>query len=344
MKRYLAPLFCVALVFTAWTPSDANAQGSGTARSHLAAAKDAAYEVGHDLTFLYDTVCQDALDPAGPKEPNIQAAPASLATRKVPPRDEWYTEPGKIFDNLYYIGSLRQSTWAVTTSEGIILIDAGYDYTAKELITDGLKKMGLDPTQIKYAIMSHIHGDRWYGAKYLQDTYKTRIIFSEADWDAMVKSNDPAELKVKKDMVATDGMKLTLGDTTLTMYLTPGHTPGTISTLVPLKDGNRRHMGAVWGGINPDVGRNGVRYFSGMPETFKTWAASAKRFQDIAAKAGADVYLTIHPFYDKSLDKQNALRFRKPGDPHPFVSKSNLNRFLTIIGECTLAQLARISS
>ena len=92
------------------------------------------------------------------------------------------------------------------------------------------------------------------------------------------------------------------------------------------------------------MGRNGVRYFSGMSETFKTWSASAKRFQDIAAKANADVYLTLHPFYDKALDKLHALNFRKPGGPNPFVSKDNLNRFLTIIKECTDAQLARISS
>ncbi len=345
MNRYLARLFCTALFLTTSVAIDANAQTLGkTVQGHLAAAKDAAYEPGNDLTVLYDTVCADALDPRGPQEPNIQAAPASLATRKIPPRPEWYTEPGKAFDNLYYIGSIRQSTWAVTTSEGIILIDVGYDYTAKELITDGLKKLGLDPTQIKYAILSHVHGDRWYAAKYVQDTYKARLVMSEADWDVMAKSNDPAELKVKKDIVATDGMKLTLGDTTLTTYITPGHTPGTISTLVPLKDGNKRHVGAVWGGINPDVGRNGVRYYSGMPETFKTWSGSAKRFQDIAAKAGADVYLTLHPFYDKALDKLHAMNFRKPGGPNPFVSKDNLNRFMTIIRECTEAQLARISS
>jgi len=346
MKRYLARVFCTVLFLANWIAMNANAQTSSknALQSHLAAAKDAAYEPGNDLTVLYDTVCEPALSDRGPREPNIQAAPESLATRKVPPRSEWYTEPGKAFDNLYYIGSLRQSTWAVTTTDGIILIDAGYDYTAKELITDGLKKLHLDPAQIKYVILSHVHGDRWYGAKYLQDTYKARLIMSEADWNIMAKTNDPVELKPKKDIVATDGMKLTLGDTTLTLYITPGHTPGTISTLVPLKDGNQRHVGAVWGGINPDVGRNGVRYFSGMPETFKTWSASAKRFQDTAAKAGADVYLTLHPFYDKALDKLHALNFRKPGAPNPFVSKDNLNRFLTIIRECTEAQLARISS
>src|SRR2546427_4662433 len=138
-------------------------------------------------------------------------------------------------------------------------------------------------------------------------------------------------------------MKLTLGDTTLTLYITPGHTPATISTLVPLKDGNQRHLGAVWGGINASLERYGVRYYSSLEETFKTWSASAVRFMDIANKAGADVYLTLHPFYDQTLEKIHAVHFRKAGDPHPMVSKDNLNRFLTIIKECTDAQSARIS-
>ena len=49
-------------------------------------------------------------------------------------------------------------------------------------------------------------------------------------------------------MVATDGQRLTLGDTTLTLYLTPGHTPGTISTLIPVKDRGMPHVVAEWGG------------------------------------------------------------------------------------------------
>jgi metallo-beta-lactamase class B len=338
MKRTVAFLFVLLLA----THANAQSPINTAAQSHLAIAKGAAYEPGNDLTVLYDTVCAPALSPAGPKEPNIQAVAESRPPTG--PRADWHTEPGKVFDNLYYIGSPFQSTWAVTTSDGIILIDSGYHYSAKELITDGLKKLHLDPAQIKYVILTHVHGDRFYGAPYLQDTYKARIIMSEADWATMAKTNDPAELKPKKDMVATDGMKLTLGDTTLMLYITPGHTPGTVSVLVPLKDGNERHVGALWGGINADVGRNGVRYFPNMAETFKTWIASAKRFQDIAAKANADVYLTLHPFYDKALDKLHALNFRKPGGPNPFVSKDNVNRFLTIIRECTEAQLARISS
>ena len=345
MKRFFAHLFCTVLLFTFSIAIEANAQTSEKSpavQSHVAAAKAVAYEPGNDLTTLFDTVCAPALDPKGPKEPNIQAKndtrPPSGA------RSDWHTEPGKAFDNLYYVGSPYQSTWAVTTSEGIILIDSGYDYSAKDLITDGLKKLGLDPTQIKYVILTHIHSDRIWGTPYLQKTYNAHVIASQADWDTIAKTNDPPELKPKKDMVATDGMKLTLGDTTLTLYMTPGHTPGTTSVIVPLKDGKERHVGAVWGGINADMGRNGVQYFPTLADTFKTWIASAKKFQDIAAKQNADVYLTLHPFYDKALDKLHAMKFRKPGDPNPFVSKANLNHFLTIIRECTEAELARISS
>ena len=65
---------------------------------------------------------------------------------------------------------------------------------------------------------------------------------------------------------------------------------------------------------------------------------------DIMHKGNADTYLTIHPFYDNALEKIHAVQYRKPGDPHPMVSKDTLDRFLTILKECTDAQLARISS
>ena len=341
MKRCLAHLLCGGLLVSGISSlAIAQTSSKAAAQSHLAAAKAAAYEPGNDLTVLYDTVCSPALSQKGPVEPPPQAAPA--LPQQLPPRSEWYSPPAKVFDNLYWLGTQNGGIWAVTTSQGIILLDAVAE--AKEVIPEGLKKFGLDPAQIKYVVIGHPHPDRYWGAKFVQDTYKAHVIMSEADWNVAAKSNEPNEVKPKKDMVATDGMKLTLGDTTLTLYITPGHTPGTISTLVPLKDGNQRHIGAVWGGINPSFERYGVRYYSSLTESFKTWSASASRFQEITAKAGADMYLTIHPYYDKALDKMHALNFRKPGDPHPFVSKENLNRFLTIIKQCTDAQLARISS
>jgi len=87
-----------------------------------------------------------------------------------------------------------------------------------------------------------------------------------------------------------------------------------------------------------------VQYYASLPETFKTWSGSIRRFQDIAAHAGADVYLSIHPYYDKTLDKIHALNFRKPAGAHPFVSRTAVQRFLTVMAECTDAQLARVTT
>ena len=70
-------------------------------------------------------------------------------------RDTWFAEPAKVFDNLYFVGSKIHNAWALTTSEGIIVIDTLYTYNSEEEIVGGLKKLGLDPATVKYVIISH---------------------------------------------------------------------------------------------------------------------------------------------------------------------------------------------
>ena len=249
-----------------------------------------------------------------------------------------------MFDNLYYFGSTNNSVWAVTTSEGIILVDANEDYAVEAEVVEGMKKMGLDPKTIKYDVITAAHTSSYGGAKYLQDHYGTRVLISEADWNVIAKANVPPEVKPKKDMVVTDGMKLTLGDTTLTLYLTPGHTPGTVSIIYPLKDGNQRHIGAELGGRDPGAEEEGVRYFPTRADAITTWEASTKRFLDIAAKVGADVMISSRGSHDKTPDKLNALKYRQPGQPHPFVNKDVFRRFTYLINECNEAQLAWLNT
>jgi metallo-beta-lactamase superfamily protein len=76
-----------------------------------------------------------------------------------PARDTWYAEGGQVFDNLYLLTTRVNSTWALNASAGIILIDTLYGYAAQDEIVDGLKKVGLDPANIKYIVVSHAHGD-----------------------------------------------------------------------------------------------------------------------------------------------------------------------------------------
>ncbi len=340
VKRYPVSVFCIVLVLAPWIAANANAQATVDATDpHVAAAMAAAYRPGQDFTGPFNQICGERLPrrmrlDAGVLVPETRTGTAPTG-RRIPERSEWYQAPVKVFDNLYYIGSLNESMWAVTTSDGIILHDTAYDYMVDAQIADGLREMGLDPADIEYVIIAQGHSDHYFGAKQLQDTYGARIIMSEADWDLVANDTNPADLKPSKDMVATDGMELTLGDTTLTLYITPGHTPGTISTLIPLRDGDRWHLASLWGGNS-----FGIRHFEEPLDALRTHLTSAMRFKDITARARADVFLSSHTPHDRTLEKLNALNFRNPGDLHPFVNSDAVGRHLTVISECTESALA----
>ena len=309
--------------------------GADTAEAHVAAAKAAAKE---EHTGLFNLCAMPA------------APPPAQAPAAQPPgpsdRSQWHAEPVKVFDNLYFVGQTEYSAWAVTTSEGIIVIDALYEYSVEDEIANGLTKLGLDPTKIKYVLISHAHRDHVGGARYLQERFGARVVMSAADWD-LLEADRGAYPKPKRDLVATDGQRLTLGDTTLTLYLTPGHTLGTISTLIPVKDGGRPHVAAEWGGTAFNwLGGGAARYIS--PERparfwFESYIGSAERFRDIAAKANADVLISNHPNYDGSKTKLPALARRGPGDPHPYVvGRDSVARYLTVANECAKAGLRRL--
>jgi metallo-beta-lactamase class B len=234
----------------------------------------------------------------------------------------------KVFDNLYFFGQSEYSVWAITTSQGIIVIDTIFDYSVEEEVAGGMKKLGLDPANIKYAIVTHPHPDHDGGAKFLQDHYGTRVIMSPADWDVLDKRTNGT--KPKRDIEATDGQKFTLGDTTLTLYITPGHTPGTLSVVFPVKDNGTPHLAALWGGVglNPDK------------ESVQTYIRSAQRFSGIVRQAGADVVFSNHTDWDRSKINLAALAKRAPGSGNPYiVGNAKVVNFLKVAEECATSRL-----
>ena len=251
----------------------------------------------------------------------------------VPARDSWHAEPAKVFDNFYFVGMTEFSAWAVTTSEGLIVIDPLFDDSVEDEVVEGLRKLGLDPANIEYVLVSHGHLDHVGGAKLLQERFGARVLLAAADWDLLERDNPP--WKPRRDIEITDGMKLTLGDTTLTMHHTPGHTNGTVSTISPLRDGASRHVGALWGGTLFNFGPDAAR--------FRSYAESAAKFREIATSAGADVLLSNHTDYDGTKQKLPALAQRRAGAPHPYVvGNDSVRRYLTVANECAQAALASV--
>jgi len=245
-------------------------------------------------------------------------------------------EPVRVFDNLYYVGLQQLGAWAVTTSQGIMLIDALNPGDTEPRLLPNISKVGLNPAEIKIVIVTHAHADHGGGAKYLQDKFGAKIVMSAQDWDGAVKgglggpNNAP-----RRDMVVTDGDKVTLGDVTVTTVFTPGHTPGSISVIVPVKADGVSHTAMMWGG--PQWGfRN-----ADVPAR-EFYENSLVKFQQAVKRAGADVVLESHPFLSNLVEKLAALRNRKATGPNPLIVGTDaVDRHMTIWTECGRASVAR---
>jgi metallo-beta-lactamase class B len=164
-----AVLFAIARIASAQAPNP-------TVDSYIATAKTAA---GTDWAGTFLRLCV-------PPSASPQPTGGRGAVPRTPARETWYAEPAKVADNLYFLGTRIHSAWAIAGSQGIIVIEALFDYAARDEILDGLKKVGLDPKNVKYVILSHAHGDHDGGAVLLQDSIPgVHLIYGAEDWDAV---------------------------------------------------------------------------------------------------------------------------------------------------------------
>ncbi len=324
--RLILPMLSSAVLLLSGAATH-GAAASDEAREHLEKARAAA---GSDHAFIFGQLCQQPIQVLDARPPGDQV-PAALPT--IDPARNWYAEPVQVFDDLYFLGQTAFSVWALRTSEGIILIDSIFDYSVEDEVIGGLRKLGIDPKEIRYVIISHAHGDHSGGAGILQQKYGAKVVMSAADWDLYDTTND--KVKAKRDIVATDGMEIKLGNGGVRVYLTPGHTKGTISSVLTVHDKGVAHVAALWGGTLFNF-----RDSPGDPreERLKTYAQSAARFQQVARAAGADILLSNHTAYDGSTLKLPALAQRKAGAPHPYVIGADVvQRYFTVAEQCAIA-------
>lgn len=237
--------------------------------------------------------------------------------------------PTKVFDNVYFVGSADVSSWAIDTPEGIILIDAQTtEEDAQRYVIDGLRKLGLDSTRIKYILITHEHFDHYGGASLIKRLSGARIAMSEPAWAALEKM--PASTKSPipaRDMVINDGDVVTLGGERVTSVFTPGHTPGTFSFIFPVTAKGVVHNAALWGG-------------NGFPQKVKDrkiFLQAIDHFAEATSRENVDVELAIHG----DTDNLNARLARVgKGGPNPFlVGRDAYLRYEEVYRLCSRARM-----
>jgi metallo-beta-lactamase class B len=317
---------CAAMVFTA----EAQAPAPATPESLVAAAKRAA---GTDYTGTFVRICvapENLAAGAGRGAARGAAPPA----RVVPDRSTWYARPYKVFDNLYFIGTRIHSAWALTTSDGIIVIDTLFDYAIEPEMIEGMTALGLDPRNVKYVLISHAHGDHDQGAALLQSRYGAKVVMGAADWDSTLQRAATVAGGVpKRDVVVgPGGLKLKLGDTTVDVIATPGHTPGTLSYFFPVKDNGRTLTVAYSGGT--------AFNFPRLAENFARYRDTQRKMTEVTDAAGATVLMTNHTEFDRAYDRVRLAQLpRAAGEKHPYeTDKATVLRYFEMLGTCAEAQ------
>jgi metallo-beta-lactamase class B len=185
--------------------------------------------------------------------------------------------PSQLFDNLYYVGKTDVGAWVLKTSDGLVLIDTlNNTGEAENIIIPGMRKLGLNPDQIKLVILTHFHNDHTGGMPYFR-AKGIRILASEQDWGNLGGMPNP-------EAAIRDGQVIKVGDTSITMLLIPGHTPGTVAAIFPVTDKGRRHVAAIAGGIGP----------TGGLEQHQGALLSIDHFVTAGKQAGVDVFLDPH--------------------------------------------------
>jgi metallo-beta-lactamase class B len=249
-------------------------------------------------------------------------------------------EPVKLFDNLYAVGSSEATVHAITTAQGIILIDSGYAGRA-ESVAAGLKTLGLDPANVKFILLGHGHADHFGGAEYFQEHYGTKVGTTAADWDVIYPPNPPAnqatntQSRPKKDLVLAEGQPVKLGDETVTLIAIPGHTPGSLAFIFPVRDGRQQHMVGLFGGTILTADRI-------TTPGLKQYVQSIAHYLDTAKSMKVDVEIQNHPIFDQTPDRLAKLRARKAGEAHPFITGTDRYvKFWSIVSECIQAEIAR---
>jgi metallo-beta-lactamase class B len=226
-------------------PTEQQWNASAETKAYVAKALELAGDDG-DLKFDVGVFCK----PSGgslttdretlgvpDSEPRLTPFPTKYPPAPVPPQ--------RLFDNFYWFGNSSVGAWLATTDEGYILFDAmSSDADARDVIEAGMKTFGLDPAKIRYVVFGHFHIDHTGGGAYFQRTYGARAVMSRDDWDDYFKTikagtGQAAQIKnqrpLTREVEAHDGMTITVGDVTATIYQMTGHTVGSIGMVIPVK-------------------------------------------------------------------------------------------------------------
>lgn len=244
------------------------------------------------------------------------ATPGFAQGRRNNQRNNQKVKPFQIIGNVYFVGMTDQTVLLIATPEGHILLDTTFERMVP-WFREGIQELGFNERDIKYILNSHGHADHMAGHAMMKELTGAQVVMSEADGAVLAnpqigQDGNPRWKAVKADRLVKDGDTVTLGGTTLTAHVFPGHTRGATTWTMEVEEDGRTYHVVFWGGTG------GIRH---PLVNNAEWPTIVEDYLDTLKRASAlpcDIFTEGHGEMFGLTDKMNRLLAGEK--PNPFYA------------------------
>ncbi len=236
--------------------------------------------------------------------------------------------PYRVIGNIYYVGSNEIAQFLITTSQGHILLDTGFEASVPRL-RENIEQLGFHYRDIKLILTSHAHIDHVQAHALVRRETGAEVVVSTPD-APFVENGGRGETVFDGVFSWTpcpvarrvnDGDQVKLGETTLVAHLTPGHTLGATTWTTKVRDG-KKELAVLFfpsANVNRGVKLIGNERYPNIARDFERSFATWKSLR-------CDVFLADHgEFYGM---KAKFARLRDGEQPNPFIDPQGYREFL----------------
>ncbi|MBE5761241.1 MAG: MBL fold metallo-hydrolase [Clostridiales bacterium] len=254
-----------------------------------------------------------------------------------------YINPGKVFENVYFVGIRSASTHIIDTTDGLILIDPGYPETLW-IVLDNIKELGFNPMDIRIILMSHGHIDHAGAAKELARLTGAKTYIGKEDYQMAIgkemssyarSSQERERIAFSPDTLLSDRDIVSLGNTNVLCLETPGHTKGTLSFFFDIIKNGKVYRAGMHGGVGTNtLTKSFLEKYNHPFENRKIFLQSL----EYASTQNVDIFLGNHVENNNTEEKLmrvangDEFAFYAPHEWHEFLNRIK-NKLNTLVKE-----------
>jgi metallo-beta-lactamase class B len=241
--------------------------------------------------------------------------------------------PHHVMDNVYFVGTKELASFLITTPQGHILMNSNYE-SSVPLIRANVEKLGFKFTDIKILIAGHAHPDHVEGDAMVKQLTGAQVVVGRLDAPA-TKDFRPGGKDHPIDRLVDEGDTVSLGGTTLTAHVLPGHTKGCLAWTMDLKENGKIYHGFVECSLNGQFLQYvGNKDYPNIVDDMRSTYKKAREFP-------VDIFLSSHASFYRLAEKYPKLATRGPNDPNPFVDPQGYKAHVDEYEKTFEAALAR---